>query len=411
MLFLYNLSILFYGLAIRVASLYSTKARLWISGRKGLFHQLENSLATNNKPLIWIHCASVGEFEQGRPLIEQLRRQHPQYKLLLTFFSPSGFELRKNYSGADYVYYLPLDTLKNAQRFLDIVSPKLVVFVKYEYWLNYLAECKTRGIPHIMVSAIFRPSQIFFKSYGSLFLKALRGFNQLFVQDEQSRQLLNRYSINQVTVAGDTRFDRVLEVSVQNTEIPFISNFISGHRCFIAGSTWPDDEKIIQQAIHSINDLKCVIVPHEIDTEHIQEILRLFPDSIAYTRVKNESDLNEKQTLVLDKIGLLSSLYRYADLVYVGGGFGKGIHNVLEAAVYGKPVIFGPRYQKFKESVDLLKLGGAVTINNQSDLTHILKLLLEHENTRLNKGLISKKYVEESGGATEKILKEVYAFL
>jgi 3-deoxy-D-manno-octulosonic-acid transferase len=404
---LYNFFVLIYGFSIRIASLYAHKARLWLTGRKNLLNKIESELSANHIPLIWIHCSSVGEFEQGRPLLEHIRKQYPHYKLLLTFFSPSGFELRKNYSGADYIYYLPLDTAHQAKQFMDLVNPHLAIFIKYEYWLNYLKECRERNIPHYMVSAIYRPSQIFFKWYGSIFLSALKGFNHLFVQDETSKALLSRYGITNVSVSGDTRFDRVIAIASQNADIPFISSFIGDTLCFIAGSTWPEDEKVLHQSLAEFDNLKNIIVPHEINDAHVQELLRVFPHSIAYSQVRHETDLSGIRTLVFDKLGYLSVLYRYADVVYIGGGFGKGIHNVLEAAVYAKPVIIGPRYDKFKEAKDLIKLGAAIEVNSKDYMKQSMRLLFENESERNNKGAICKKYVEENAGATLKVISKI----
>ncbi len=408
---IYQIGIFLYGGFIRVASMFNHKAALWVEGRKNLMLSIERYFADNKQPVIWMHCASLGEFEQGRPVLECIRKKFPGYKLLLTFFSPSGYELRKNYYGADVIYYLPLDTPRNARRFINAVNPAVALFVKYEFWLNYIFQCKKQGVPLLLLSATFRPSQIFFKPYGRIFLKALRSFHRLFVQDECSKKLLIEYDVQNIQVAGDTRFDRVLQVGSQDVQIPFIKEFIGEDKCVIAGSTWPEDEELFLSIVSKFPTVKWIIVPHEINASHIQQILLNISNAVNYTSINESKEVNLKQILVLDKIGLLSALYRYADIAYIGGGFGAGIHNILEAAVYGKPILFGPNFQKFREALELLKLGGAQVVNNQIELATILETYLNDEVKMKKTGNINKEYVQSNKGATEKVVSDIEKIL
>ncbi|MDA3779752.1 MAG: 3-deoxy-D-manno-octulosonic acid transferase, partial [Bacteroidales bacterium] len=361
--YIYNFSIRVYFFLIKIASLFNNKAKLFVDGRKNLFNNL-NKIDSKNK-LAWFHCASLGEFEQGRPLIEKLKKEHPEYKILLTFFSPSGFEIRKNYRMADYIFYLPVDTPKNAKKFVDLVKPDIVFFIKYEFWFNFLKEIKKNNIPLYVVSAIFRNKQSFFKWYGKRYRKELAAISHFFVQDDESKRLLAKININNVTVTGDTRFDRVYEISKQSKELPIINNFKNDTQVFIAGSTWKPDEEIITSYINkNHNKIKFIIAPHEIDETNIRRIENSIADNIPVVRYSNanEKDLSSVRVLIVDNIGLLSSIYKYANIAYIGGGFGKGIHNILEAACYSIPVIFGSNYYKFNEAVELVKKRGAFSI-------------------------------------------------
>ena len=399
-----------YRASIRIASLWNTKAKLWLNGRKNIFNRLSAELRAQDSKIIWFHCSSLGEFEQGRPIIEKVKSQNPNFKFLLTFFSPSGYEIRKDYKGVDWVFYLPLDSKRNAKTFFDIVNPTLTVFVKYDYWYYYLNECKDRKTPLILVSGIFRKDQPFFKWYGNLHRKMLTCFTHFFVQDKESLQLLQSININNITVAGDTRFDRVSEIAENFTPIEEIEKFCSGSPVLIAGSTWPEDEKLIKDTTTNFPDLKIIIAPHEIHKEHIDQLKSIFPNAMLHSQLKaHSSQPKTSNCLIIDNIGLLSKLYHYATITYVGGGFNKGIHNTLEAAVYGKPVVFGPNYKKFKEAVRLIETGGGICITSSTELSATLQKII---NNKIELELSSKKsfdFVKQNKGATEKILHYIKA--
>jgi len=393
-----------YRAGIRMASLWNVKAKLWVNGRKDISERLAGKLVTVDPPIIWFHCSSLGEFEQGRPVIEKLRPDYPDSKILLTFFSPSGYEIRKDYKGVDWVFYLPLDSKANARKFFDIVNPSLVVFVKYDYWYYYLRECKKRKIPLLMTSAIFRKEQPFFKWYGGLQRKMLSCFTHFFVQDENSKKLLSQLNIKNVTEAGDTRFDRVSEIAENFTPIKEIEEFCGSSPVFVAGSTWPADEKIIKEAIAGFPDLKIIIAPHEIHDEHLRQLKQLFPNATRYSQLTTHDSRLRSNCLIIDNIGMLSRLYRYATITYIGGGFNKGIHNTLEAAVYGKPVLFGPKHEKFREATRLIGSGGGISVNSSTELSSQLKKFLNNKNEL---DLISKQsfdFVKENKGATGMII-------
>jgi 3-deoxy-D-manno-octulosonic-acid transferase len=404
----YTLSILLYRLAIGAASLSSGKAKLWIAGRSRLFERLEKAVKSlSAEELVWFHCASLGEFEQGRPLIEAYRKDFPSHKILLTFFSPSGFEIRKNYPGADLIFYLPLDTASNARRFISIVKPSKVFFVKYEFWFNFLQELEKNNIPVFLVSGIFRPSQHFFKPYGGWFRKNLRAFSYFFVQEERSAELLKSIDYSNVMITGDTRFDRVREIASQKKSIPLIESFCAGKPAIVAGSTWPQDEELIAELPIRNLDHKLIIAAHEVDKSHIQAIVARFQN----LNVKLFSDLNQENAasadvLIIDNIGMLSTLYQYGKIAYIGGGFGKGIHNILEAAAFGLPVIFGPNNQRFQEAKDLLKLGGAFEIVDSTGLKKTIDLLQDKQVLE-TASRISSHYVQSRSGATARILSQI----
>ena len=409
-IFIYNIFLLLYRAGIGVASLWNNKAKLWIEGRKNIFGRLGTELRTPNSKLIWFHCSSLGEFEQGRPVMENLRKQTPNSRFLLTFFSPSGFEIRKDYKGADWVFYLPLDSKANAKRFFDIVNPSLVVFVKYDYWYYYLTECKKRDIPLLLVSGIFRHDQLFFKWYGNLHRKMLNCFTHFFVQDKESFDLLKTININNTTVAGDTRFDRVSEIAENFKPIEEIEKFCGSSQVLVAGSTWPDDEKVIKDAIASLPDLKIIIAPHEVHKEHIDQLRSIFPDPVLHSQLLTQNSTpTNSNTLIIDNIGMLSRLYHYATITFIGGGFNKGIHNTLEAAVYGKPVLFGPNYKKFKEAIGLIETGGGVCVNSSTELTSQLKRLLTNKDILESNSKNSFEFVKQNKGATENILHYINA--
>ena len=346
-MWIYNLGLVLYVWAIALASPWHRKAKLWIDGRKGLFRRMKESIDPSAR-IIWIHAASLGEFEQGRPLIEKIRKEHPEYKILLTFFSPSGYEIRKNYDQADYIFYLPIDTPRKARRFLDIAHPEIAIFVKYEFWINLLTELRRRSIRSYIVSAIFRRNSIFFRPYGGMWRQALESFDVMFVQN---------------VVAGDTRFDRVAEIAAAAKKIDLIERFKGGTRLLIAGSTWGPDEDLLIRLINDNPSVKFIVAPHEMDESRINRLLaETLGGAVRYTQCTAETSFDGKQLLVLDTVGILSSAYGYAEWGYIGGGFGVGIHNTLEAATFGLPIAFGPNYEKFKEARDLVTLGAATSI-------------------------------------------------
>ncbi|WPV00137.1 glycosyltransferase N-terminal domain-containing protein [Mucilaginibacter sp. cycad4] len=409
---LYNIGIKLYSLFIRFASLFNNKARLWIAGRKNtVFVRMECS--------IWFHFASLGEFEQGRPILEAMRNLHPGKKIVITFFSPSGYEIRKNTPLADHVYYLPLDTAQNARRFIDAINPEIVIFTKYEYWFHFFNEANKHKIPLYIVSGIFRQGQVFFKWYGGFNRKILSLVSYFFLQDEASKQLLQGIGITNTLVSGDTRFDRVWANAQNRKQLPLIEEFKNGQKLFIAGSTWPQDEALLAKLVSQYPDWKFIFAPHEIPEEKINNLISLLPEgkAITFSQLKSEAEglksgdfINQSltsnlQSLVIDNIGMLSSLYAYADIAYIGGGFGVGIHNTLEAAAFGLPVIFGPNYQKFNEAKELIALKAGFSIGNETELKGIVETLINDEAFY---SVTSKKvstYVKENVGATELIMR------
>jgi 3-deoxy-D-manno-octulosonic-acid transferase len=404
--FLYNLSIRFYFLFIFIASLFNKKAKLWINGRKGIFEQIEKKVKKEDN-IIWFHCASLGEFEQGRPVIEKLE-QDSKTKILITFFSPSGYEVRNKYAGADFVFYLPIDTPANAKRFISLINPVAVFFVKYEFWFNYIREVKNIDIPFFVISANFRKNQHFFKWYGGWFRKQLMGISHIFVQNKESQQLLNNVGINQVTVSGDTRFDRVTDITKQVKDFPIIKKFCTGYDVFITGSSWQPDEELITKLINSEKtNYKFIIAPHLVDKPHIASLVdKIKKGHVVLYSEADEDNVMYAKVLVIDCIGILSHVYRYGKIAYIGGGFGSGIHNILEAATFGMPVIFGPKYHKFREAIDLIKAKGAFSISNEAELMNIvLKFCNEPEYLR-HAADIAKNFVQSNIGATNIILKE-----
>jgi len=404
MLLLYNIAIRLYYLFILFASLFNKKARFWIKGRKGLFKQIR-SLIDHNTKLIWFHCSSLGEFEQGRPVIEKIREELPERKILLTFFSPSGYEIRKNYPGADYIFYLPLDTRKNAKKFLNLTSPEIVFFIKYEYWYHYLSILKKRNINTFLISGKFRPDQIFFRKYGKWFREMLRLFNHFFIQDDESASLLKSIGIENFTVSGDTRFDRVFAIAQKVSDFALIRNFTAGHQVLIAGSTWPEDEKIIARFINeNKHGLKFIIVPHEIHERNIRILLEMIQlKTIRYTSA-DQKEIHNTDVMIIDTIGILSSIYQYGSITYIGGGFGKGIHNTLEAAIFNMPVIFGPNYKKFREAVGLISHHGGFSVNDYQSFSETITRLISNKNLLNTAGENARTYVMSGLGATNKII-------
>lgn len=404
----YNLGLILYAWAVRLAALRHKKARLWIDGRRDLFRRMRETIDPEAR-IIWIHVASLGEFEQGRPIIENLRRTHPEYKILLTFFSPSGYEIRKGYKGADYLFYLPLDTSRNARRFLDIAHPEIAIFVKYEYWLNLLRELRRRKVRTYIVSAIFRRNSIFFRPYGGWWRQALETFDVLFVQNEESKELLATLGFDNVLVAGDTRFDRVAEITRTAKRIDIIDRFKGDSRLFVAGSTWGPDEELLIRLINDNPEVKFIIAPHEMDEGRIARIIgEVRGGTLRYTQCTSRTGYGSRQVLILDTVGILASVYSYATWSYIGGGFGVGIHNTLEAATFGLPVAFGPNYEKFKEARDLVTLGAARSVSDYAQLREWFTPLRDNEVFLQKTSRIAKDYTTRHQGATSIIIKTIF---
>lgn len=402
----YNFGIYIYSLLIHLLAPFSRKPRKMMKGH-WIVYELLRQQKEDGAKYIWFHAASLGEFEQGRPLIEKIRERYPEYKILLTFFSPSGYEVRKNYKGADIVCYLPLDKPRNVNKFLDIIQPCMAFFIKYEFWKNYLDELHKRNIPVYSISSIFRKEQIFFKWYGGTYRKVLANFDQLFVQNETSKRFLSKIGINKVTVVGDTRFDRVLEIRQEAKDLPLVEAFKNNSMTIVAGSSWQPDEDLFIEYFNTHPDIKLIIAPHVIDENHLVEIIsKLKRPYVRYSKA-NEQNVRNADCLIIDGFGLLSSIYRYGEIAYVGGGFGVGIHNILEAAVYGIPVIFGPKYQKFMEAKQLLEENGAFSIKNYEDLSQLLDKMITDSQYLKEVGANADNYVRRNLGASEKILEQI----
>lgn len=406
----YDLAIRFYELIIHISSLFNDKAKLWKRGRKYIFTSLKLVLKKCEN-VIWVHCASYGEFEQGKPLIEKLKEQHPEYKILLTFFSPSGYRHFHNYEKADFVFYLPLDSHYNARRFLDIVKPKYIFFIKYEYWFNYIHEAHKRRIPFYVVSAIFRDNQYFFKIYGHWFRVQLRKISYFFVQDDSSKYLLHKIGIQQCETYGDTRFDTVIETIRHVAPDETTRNFCKGKKILIAGSTWEPDEKILHELLR-YTDYSLILTPHEVHASRLNNIKQMFSDyplvSYSEAQAQERQDFNGMRVLLIDTIGILKMLYQYGEIAYIGGGFGRGIHNTLEAAAYGMPILFGPNYTHFKEACDLIGRKGAFCVHNSMELAQKFMELTKDENALEEAKRNTKAYVESKTGVTEKIMRTVF---
>ncbi len=408
---LYRLAIGAYAAGIKLSSPFNPKARLFVDGRKGLLEHITTNLAQEKRARIWMHCASLGEFEQGRPVLEAIKEQYPQIAIVLTFFSPSGYEVRKNYDGADYVFYLPVDSPHNARTFLDAVQPQLCIFVKYELWYYYLSGLVERNIPTLLVSAIFTEKHGFFKWYGSLQRQMLKCFSHIFVQDEISKVLLQQIGIDNVSVSGDTRFDRVIKASGEVTALPIATTFTDGYKVVIAGSSWPADEDLFKKILKTLPaDWKVILVPHNVDAAHIAAIETQFAGDVAKWSAWKDQDVN-KRVLLVDTVGMLMHLYKYATVAYIGGGFGRaGVHNVLEAAVYGKPCIYGPVYDQFIEATALIDCGGAKSVNTATTLLSAINEM-GSDSTLGKIGDAARAYVYSKGGATAKVMTHLGKFL
>jgi 3-deoxy-D-manno-octulosonic-acid transferase len=404
---LYNIGVGLYSLAIKLASPFNPKAKLFVNGRKNWEANLRSAI-TDGPPIVWIHCASLGEFEQGRPVLEAIKKEYPNHRILLTFFSPSGYEIRKDYKLADWVHYLPVDRPSNARKFVEIVQPTVAIFVKYEFWFQYLNTLKQSEIPTYIISSIFRPKQHFFRWYGGWFRKMLDAFDHIFVQSETSQKLLSGVGVNHVSISGDTRFDRVHAVTENAFPIPIIEAFKQETTTVIAGSTWPADERLfIEYLASSATTKKFIIAPHEVDEQRIQLLMNALPEaSIRYSEASVET-IKSAQVLVIDNIGMLSNLYQYAEIAMIGGGFGRGIHNTLEAATFGLPIIFGPNYQKFKEARDLIRCKGAVSVKDQFEFTEAITHWIGDSEPRNIAGKAASDYVHSQRGATDKIMQVI----
>ncbi len=406
----YNIFIVAYRLSIGLASFFDGKAALWVKGRRDIFGEIKSRLEPGEK-ITWFHCASLGEFEQGRPLMERMKKQKPETKIFLTFFSPSGYEMRKDYPFADFIFYLPYDSPKNARRFIELVRPQMAIFVKYEFWFNYISQLEKKNIPLYLVSGMFRKDQHFFKWWAFWQRKQLKKFKYFFLQDDSSETLLNGIGLKNTLVAGDTRFDRVSEILEQEVKLPFIEKFKNGQRILCAGSSWPPDEDIILNYLQKENpDIKLIIAPHDISKKHIDEIIKKFGgySTVLYSRRESlGNDLLNAKILIINSIGLLNKLYRFTDIAYIGGGFGLAIHNLLEAAVYGIPVVYGPKHRHFREAVELAENRGGFPIANKEEFLMIMDKLISDKAFYKKNALAAGNYVRENAGASELILKEL----
>ncbi len=399
---IYHFGLYLFKILLIVVSPFNKKAGLWLQGRKDMFNKIQSELKQKEKR-VWFHAASLGEFEQGRPIIEALKKKNPEQKIVLTFFSPSGFEIQKNYEYADYVFYLPLDTKRNAKRFIQLLNPEFVIFIKYEFWRNFLHILKKQNIPTYLVSAIFRRDQVFFRWFGGWYRQMLYTFNHFFVQNQESEKLLRNIGFENITISGDTRFDRVIDIATKAKSFPLVEKFCNNHTTLILGSSWKADEEILFNFIND-NSVKVIIAPHEIHDSNVDRIIsRITRKSQKYS-LANEDNIKDADVLIINNIGMLSSIYQYGHVAYIGGGFGSGIHNILEAATFGLPVLFGPNYHKFKEAVDLIEQEGAFEVKDKITATKQLHILLSDKDYLREKSEICKKYVHKQKGATETIV-------
>jgi 3-deoxy-D-manno-octulosonic-acid transferase len=400
-----------YRLGIGVAAPWNKKAAKWLAGRKDVFEELASAIAPSDR-VIWVHCSSAGEFEQGKPVIEALKKEHPTHRIVVSFFSPSGYQVAGSYPHADVVTYLPLDTKSNARKFIKLVHPELAIFVKYEFWYHHLSEAAFHHIPVLLISATFRPNQLFFKKRGRFFRQILFLFRHIFVQDEASATLLQSAGINHCSVSGDTRFDRVMAIAASFSPLPVIERSLDAPAAIVAGSTWPDDEELLAGLWkeESFGDRKLIIAPHEVGQAHLKEIMQVFRGAVYYSAIANEKNKLPGNVIIIDNVGMLSRLYQYATITYVGGGFTKdGIHNILEAAVWGKPVVFGPNYKKYREAGELIEAGGGFSVSGSEELKKLANKLFADEQLLQASGEKAKDYVVGNAGATQKILSWIYA--
>lgn len=401
---IYNFAVQLSALFLELIALFHPKIKLFVRGRKRVLPYLERNIAKGDR-IIWIHTASLGEFEQGLPIIENLKKDYPTYKILVTFFSPSGYEVKKNTAAADMVTYLPMDTTKNVKKFLDIVDPKLVIFVKYEIWPNYLRALNKQAIPTLLISALFKDDQIYFKGFGGFMRGALCHFTHIFVQDSKSIALLEGIGIQNTAISGDTRFDRVVEILQRDNHLKFMEAFKDNKQTVVAGSTWPEDEAILVPYINAVaSPFKFVLAPHNIKGEHINKLRASIQKKTVLFSEISDKDPADYEVLIVDTIGLLTKIYSYADISYVGGGFATGLHNTLEPAVYGVPVIIGPNFKGFKEAEDLVEKGGILVVRSKTEFSTILNKLLGDPKYLTKTGAINRTYVSENKGASIQIM-------
>ena len=408
---MYNVAISIFSFFLRLVAPFHKKAKLMVEGHEDTYEILKLKIDTTSK-YVWFHVASLGEYEQALPMIEIIKKEKPNYKILLTFFSPSGYEVQKNNELVDIVCYLPTDRRKNVKRFLDLAQPDIAIFIKYEFWYNFIHELYLRGTPVYLVSAIFRPNQLFFKPWGNVFKKILHYYTQLFVQDKQSEQLLKKHGLTNVTVMGDTRMDRVIKIKEDALDLPLVDRFATlkkNQSVLVAGSSWPEDENLLIGYFNKHAYLKLIIAPHLINEDHLKQIeSKLKRPSIRYSQAEKEDmSMYNYDCLIIDNFGLLSSIYRYGQIAYIGGGFGAGIHNLPEAAVYGMPVIFGPNYKKFLEAKELLKSGGGFSISNEAELNKVLKDFVTSPEDLEIAGEAAANFIYKSAGATQKIVDKI----
>lgn len=411
---LYNLFLVIYSFGIYIISGWNKKAKLWVRGRKNLLENLRETYKGSNQKTVWMHCASLGEFEQGRPVLKELIEIDPGTSAVITFFSPSGYEIAKNDKDFKQVYYMPMDSPKNAAELLDILKPDLVLWIKYEYWHYYLQEIKRRNIPLLLISGIYQSNQIFFKWYGSFYRKMLECFSHFFVQNVSSKnQLQKLIAEDKISISGDTRCDRVINIAENFTEVDGITNFCGNNKVIVAGSTWEDDEAEWTHFVKTHPEIKFIIAPHEIDNENLNDVKKEFPVAVFYSEwlnmlYSNGYEQTKINCIIIDNIGMLSRLYKYATITYVGGGFGyDGLHNILEAAVYGKPVIFGPEYERNFEAEELIDSAGAISIENALELEKVVNNLLSNETEIIAMGIAAKNYVYKNAGASQKIIEYI----
>ena len=409
MLFLYNLVVSIAGFFLKIVALFSPKIKLFVEGRKNVFTILEEKIKPADKT-IWFHSASLGEYEQGLPVIEKIKEKHPSHKIIVTFFSPSGYEVRKNNTVADVTIYLPLDTKSNAKKFLKLAHPELAFFIKYEFWLNYLKELENNKIPTYLISGIFRDNQMFFKWYGGFYRKALTAFTYFFVQNEKSKEKIEAIGFKNVIVSGDTRFDRVAAILERDNTVDFIKKFKNNTPTIVIGSSWPKDETLLAEYINQTSEnVKFIIAPHNIKQDQISSLKsQITKATVLFSEKDSKTDLSKFNVFIVDTVGLLTKIYSYGTIAYVGGGFGNpGIHNILEPATFGIPIIIGPNYSNFAEAVELVKIGGCIVISNDAELKQSFDRLLLDENYLKEKSQICKSYIKENKGATESIMKIV----
>jgi 3-deoxy-D-manno-octulosonic-acid transferase len=423
----YNIFLWLYKVGAHVISPWNNKAKLWLAGRKNIFSRIKSEFSAGNNDVVWMHAASLGEFEQGRPVLEKIKLLYPNSKIVISFFSPSGYEIIKNYAGADYITYLPADSKANANKFIELINPKLVLWIKYEYWYYYLEALKKKQIPVLLISSVFYPDYIFLKWYGNLHRRMMHNFTHLFLQTEESKKLIAGIGITEnVTVSSDTRFDRVIEIAEKAESFPVIEKFCGKNfPVIVAGSTWEEDEEELDHYANAHAEIKFIIAPHEINEERLKEVESLFRRSIRYSELEKYmadgrgpmTDFNSvnnqrsaTNVLIIDNIGMLSRLYKYATITYVGGGFGDdGIHNVLEAAVYGKPVLYGPVIEKYVEAIELADCGGGTVVDSALEVESVLDRLLTNPEEYYHACEASKNYVYARRGATEKIIQFIQA--